>query len=150
MTSFMTFLLLLASSQLATAAVIQGDALSGELLERDGCSSKKLSSDQELCYTYCDTKTSQINGAPIKASDRVICDIDSCSDAHANSVTITEGFTVTAGLSTDPITATASFSWSKSVSSSDTYSFALQKGDDGYIEFIPLLNQICGTLNSYR
>ena len=149
MTSLMTFLLLLASSQLATAAAIQEDALSGELIQRDDCSSEQLSSD-ELCYTYCDTKTSQINGAPIKASARVVCDIDSCSDAHANSVTVTEGFTVTAGLSTALISASSSFTWSESVGSSDTYSFTIKNGDDGYIEFIPLLNQICGILTSYE
>lgn len=110
MASSTTFLLLLACSQLSKAAAIHGDAFSGGLVERDGCSNQKHSSDEDLCYTYCNTKTSKINGAPIKASDRVICDIDSCSDAHADSVTVTEGFTVTAGLSIDPITATGSFS----------------------------------------
>ena len=58
MASSTTFLLLLACSQLSTAAAIRGDTFSGEVVERDGCINQKLSSGQDLCCTYCDTKTS--------------------------------------------------------------------------------------------
>ena len=125
MTSITAYLLLLASSQLSTTAAVPGDTLSAKVIECTGCSN------------------------PTVADDLSVCDIDACTDAHANSVTVTEGFTVTAGFSTVPITGTTSFDWSKAVGSSDTYSFTIGKGDDGHIEFIPLLNKICGTLTSY-
>lgn len=64
-------------------------------------------------------------------------------------MTVTDTFTVTAGLTADSITATTAFSWSKAVASTDTYGFNLANGDDGHIEFIPNMNQICGDLTSY-
>lgn len=64
-------------------------------------------------------------------------------------MTVTETFTVTGGVQSDAITATTSFAWSKAVSSTDTYTFNLADGDDGHIEFLPNVNQICGDLTSY-
>ena len=152
MNSFKTFLIVLASSQLSRAAALQRGAASSsrELIGRAGCGNPALAEDLSACYTYCDTSTSQINGPAIAASATVNCTSTSCTDSKANSVSVTEGFTVTAGLSTGPIQASGAFSWSKTVSSSDTYSFTLSKGDNGYIQFIPLLNQICGTLTAYE
>lgn len=64
-------------------------------------------------------------------------------------MTVTETFTVTGGISIDPITVTTAFTWSKAVASTDTYLFNLANGDDGHIEFLPNVNQICGDLTTY-
>ena len=149
MSSFSTFLFLLASVQLSTPAFIKRDFLPVRLFGRAGCGNPKLTDDLSGCYSYCDTSVTQYNAAPIKASDTVLCDTPTCTPARANAVSVTEEFTETTGISSDPITATDSFSWSKSISSTKTYSFQLGEGDDGYIEFIPVMNKICGTIYSY-
>lgn len=89
-------------------------------------------------------------GPAIVATDRVVCDVSGgCLAAKASSVTVTETFTVTGGISSDPITATTAFTWSKAVAFTDTYTFNLANGDDGHIEFLPNVNQICGDLTTY-
>ena len=150
MTSFSIFLLLLASSQLSAAAAIQGDSLSWELVERAGCGNPKLASDLSACYTYCGTTETQLFGKSVTVSDRINCDVASCSAAYSKSVSISESFTVSAGFSTGPITASTSFTWEKTVTSGDSYVFTLTNGNLGYIEFLPWLNKVCGTLTSYE
>ena len=149
MTSFSIFLLLLAYSQLSTAAAIQGDAVSWELVERAGCGNPKLASDLSACYTYCDTTETQLFGPKVAVSDVINCDVPSCSAAYSHSVSISESFTVSSGFSTGPITASTTFTWEKSVTSGNSYVFTLGKGDLGYIEWLPWLNKVCGTLTSY-
>ena len=144
-----SFIVLLACGHLATAAAIGDDILSDFIAKRDKCSAPQIGDDDD-CYSYCNPVTTQIDGPPIQASDEISCDTSSCSGAHANSVTITEGFSVSVGFSTKsaetPITASASFMFSQAISSTNTYTFTLMKGDSGHIEFTPRLNKVCGTL----
>ncbi|KAF2478131.1 uncharacterized protein BDR25DRAFT_365209 [Lindgomyces ingoldianus] len=122
--------------------------------KRDGCSEDFFDgkgNDGGTCFQYCERATSTFLGAPVKVSADINCDVATCGIAHSDAVTITEGFSITLGANSPAgeegagvLTASASFSWSRAETTSNTYTFNPTIGDVGYLVFRPRFKQSCG------
>ncbi|KAF2494873.1 hypothetical protein BU16DRAFT_590097 [Lophium mytilinum] len=128
-----------------------------KLSKRDKCSDGVAPADGEdffNCEQYCERTTAEIEGPGVKVSDDINCSLGQGGTygvAHAITVTIAESVSInlggTSGATEEDIatlTAGASFTWTKSVATGNTYTFTPAAGDHGYIMFKPHLQQSCG------
>ncbi|KAF2661467.1 hypothetical protein K491DRAFT_710692 [Lophiostoma macrostomum CBS 122681] len=130
------------------------------LIKRDDCSDKKYHGPADVsraCYQFCERSANTKLGDALQVSADIDCDTTTCDVAHAESVTITESFSITLGGNSAPgaegnaiLAGSASFSWSRSDSTTDTYTFHPKQGDVGHIVFKPWYHQSCGDFQSWN
>jgi hypothetical protein len=109
---------------------------SHSIQKRDYCSDGVFMGDLASCGQYCEHQVKDIVGAPVQVSASITCNIgDTCNVAHTNSIAIQEGFSITIGgqSAAGPegnalITGGASFSWSKTETTSNTWTFNPKEG----------------------
>lgn len=99
-------------------------------------------------YRFEDTQTSRVNGSPEKVTDDYI---GPTQISIVTSVTITESYGGSFTLSAtakNAISDSASFTWNRSLASGTSVGAAydVPDGQIGYIEFVPYLNKITGSL----
>jgi hypothetical protein len=118
----------------------------------------KSENNVPICFRYCEKSSQQIVGAPIHVNqDQNGTSTNGCSQMHQEGVTVTESFTISlggeGGEGGDDIKAGASagvsWSWAKSESKSDEYTFNLDYGHIAHVVFHPNLQQSCGVLSHY-
>lgn len=115
--------------------------------------------DNSACVLFCNTQTSIVKGSPSKISADVYCDVSTCPVAHSYATTITETYSIDVGITAiygnakKGIEGMAmlgfSHTWSKAVTTADTYTFTPTKGDEGHIIFIPYMEEACGPLTTF-
>lgn len=98
-------------------------------------------------YNYHEEEKSQVNGSPQKAS----ADSIGGTIQTGYSVTVSESFGGNISISTavkEAITISASFNWTKSASTSSSFSvtYTVPEGKTGYVQFTPYLMYTKGTM----
>ncbi|KAF2733345.1 hypothetical protein EJ04DRAFT_577665 [Polyplosphaeria fusca] len=130
---------------------------SHQLHKRDKCDDGIFTGSILNCQQYCERQVSDVVGDPVKVSSGINCNVgDVCDIAHADAVTITEGFTISIGGSSPAgaegngiLSGSVSFSWSKAETTTDTWTFHPKNGDVGYIVFRPKFKQSTGIFQQW-
>lgn len=106
---------------------------------------------------FCSVQTIAVAGTPIQASPDIDCSgVQSCSETHTQSVTVSSSKAVTGGISASngdviskAIKATANlggtYTWSDAEMTGTSFSFTPKAGDKGHIVFVPYMLEACGT-----
>ncbi|KAF2471497.1 uncharacterized protein BDR25DRAFT_20332 [Lindgomyces ingoldianus] len=144
----------------ATPSQLAARSANNTLNKRDACSDKTYNGVIDIskpCYQFCEHSATEVLGDPVKVSADINCDVTTCGIAHSEAVTITEGFTITLGGNSPPgpegnavLTGSASFSWSRAETTTDTYTFNPTKGDVGHLVFRPRFRQSCGAFQAWQ
>lgn len=110
---------------------------------------------------FCSVQTIAVAGVPIQASPDIDCSgVQSCSETHTQSVTVTSTTAITGSVSvangdviSKAIKATASLgggvTWSDSATTTTTFSFTPNPRDKGHIMFVPYMLEACGTYYTF-
>jgi hypothetical protein len=114
--------------------------------------------DGNTCVLFCNAQTSIVNGSPQTVSADVDCTVNTCSTAHAYSVTVTDtnsiSLTIQVKYAKNGIEGQAqlgySHTWSTAVSTTNTYTFAPSNGDKGHVIFVPYMEEACGSLTTFE
>jgi hypothetical protein len=110
------------------------------------------------CSLFCDIQSLIVDGAPQTVSADVDCTLPTCSTAYSYATTVTDSFSVNAGITASyaksGITAQATLgythTWSTSIGTTNTYTFNPVNGDVGHIIFIPYMEEVCGSLTIFE
>lgn len=101
-------------------------------------------------YRFYHTRGTDIfYGGVRKVTATVDCTASSCSIGTGYSTTISATYSASTSLEKSAITAGASFSFQKSLTSINDYGFVIDNGDYGYLGFKPLLKTAYGDLKKY-
>lgn len=88
----------------------------------------------------------KVNRPRIKASPDINCTTSTCAASISVGATTTNSFSTSVNSEQGYIKAGAGYTWSKSASSSSTFSYNIDKGDKGYIGFTPYHWKVSGKL----
>jgi hypothetical protein len=110
--------------------------------KRDACSDNQyIGSIMPLtCVQFCEHSVDDpVVGDPIKVSADINCDVgDTCDATHSDAVAITESISINIGVNSPSgtdgdavISAGASFTWSKTQTTTDSWTFHPKNGEHG-------------------
>ncbi|MEJ8545511.1 hypothetical protein [Brevibacillus borstelensis] len=107
--------------------------------------------DYREYYTYTETTNStEWSKDWIQVTDGIKCtSIGGCSIGKTVSAQVSHSFSASVGAEKDAISAGASFTWQKTYSSTENYTFNLALGERGYIAFVPRFKKTEGVLYKY-
>lgn len=102
-------------------------------------------------YRFSPRVTSRVVGSRIKATADFIAPAGGGAVTKTASATVTQSFSVNVSTSAEKsaIQAGCGFTWTKSASTSSSYTAYLQPGESGYLAFTPYLKKVVGTLGKY-